>query len=77
MGAVVAKALAETAVSDKIVLFLDEWSTAATCDTNANDIANMADADISMMNVPWSAYVLNSTLYVDSMEKDELNLWRL
>lgn len=50
MGSVAGKALVKTPVSDGIVSFLDDWSSVATCGTN--DVANMADADITTMNIP-------------------------
>lgn len=47
-------------------------SVAATCDADANDIANLADVEADNY-AESSGYYLNSMLYVESLES---NVWR-
>ena len=51
MGAVAGRVLVELpSDSGAIVSFLDNWSTASTVESDANDIANIADADSELAN---------------------------
>ena len=49
MGSAAGRALSEVP-SGTIVSFLDDWSIAATAESEANDIANIADADDDLAN---------------------------
>ena len=49
MGSAAGRLLAEVP-SDAIVSFLDNWSIATTAESDANDIANIADADSAFCN---------------------------
>ena len=49
MGTAAGRILVEVP-SASIVSFLDDWSIASTAESDANDIANIADADDALAN---------------------------
>lgn len=71
MGAAVGGALLKAPVTDSIVSFLDDWSSAATCAADSNDIANITDAEIALTNRRidlYSARVFDDILYMESLD---------
>lgn len=70
MGTAFGNIIAKAPVNDKIVSFLDNWSSATTCASGTSDIANVADADVEYMSIRYGTHVYGSqrTLYIDSFE---------
>ena len=70
MGVAFRIAISKDPVNENIVSFLDNWSTASTCASDASDIANIADADLDSMSTPYGlhVHVLEQSLYTDSIQ---------